>query len=119
MYAKPISGADGSWVRACGIDALVGRAMVPVFVAGRHILLVQDEGQLFATERACPHERADLAAGRCAEGRLFCPRHQAWFALQDGSVSPGWNFRGLRTYPVRMSGANICILIDLVRTPDV
>jgi len=112
MCAKPISEADGGWVRVCRIDALAGLAMLPVFVAGRHLLLVQESGRLFAIERACPHEGADLALGRCAKGRLLCPRHLAWFDLDTGSVSPGWDFRDLRTYLVRPQGDDICIWVE-------
>lgn len=110
MCAKPISAGE-VWVRACARAALAGRALLPVFVAGRHLLLVQDGDKLFATERACPHEGADLAAGRCSGGRLFCPRHLAWFALEDGTVSPGWDFRRLVTYPVRTRGADVYVRI--------
>ena len=82
----------GAWIHACRIGALDGRAILPVFVAGRHLVLVRDGDGIFAAERACPHEGADLALGHCSGGRLFCPRHAAWFALTDGAVSPGWFF---------------------------
>ncbi|MCJ2081344.1 Rieske (2Fe-2S) protein [Methylobacterium sp. J-090] len=110
MEVEPLSGGE-VWVRACARAALAGRALLPVFVAGRHLLLVRDGGRLFATERACPHEGADLAAGRCSGGRLFCPRHLAWFTLADGTVSPGWDFRPLVTYPVRSRGADVYVRI--------
>lgn len=116
MCAKRISEAEGErWVQVCAIEALVDRAIVPLYVAGQHLLLVQDGDVLFATERACPHEGADLALGHCSNGRLYCPRHQAWFTLSNGAVSPGWCFRSLRTYPVRLDGTEIHILIDLSR----
>ena len=118
MCAKPISAAEaGTWVPACRIEALAGRTLVPVRVAGRHLLLVQDGGVLFATERACPHEGADLALGHCARGRLFCPRHQAWFTLQDGTVSPGWDFRRLRTFATRCVGTRVDVLMDGLGPP--
>ncbi|GJD31753.1 hypothetical protein PMNALOAF_3016 [Methylobacterium adhaesivum] len=110
--ANPASAADGArWVHACGRDALASRGLVPVFVAGRHLLLVQDGTTLFAVERACPHEGADLALGHCAAGRLHCPRHQAWFSLTDGAVSPGWSFRGLETFATRHVGDDVEIRI--------
>lgn len=113
MCAKPISEAEaGAWVLACGLDALDGRTILPVLVAGRHLVVVQDGDAVFAAERACPHEGADLALGRCSDGRLFCPRHLAWFALASGAVSPGWCFRDLRTYPTRIDGTGIHVLID-------
>jgi 3-phenylpropionate/trans-cinnamate dioxygenase ferredoxin subunit len=113
MCAKPILEVEaGTWVRACRIEALADRAILPVRVAGLDLVLVQDGGRIFAAERACPHEGADLALGRCAAGRLFCPRHLAWFTLPGGAVSPGWSFRDLRTYPVRIEGSTIVVRID-------
>ena len=113
MCAKPILEVEaGTWVRACRIEALADRAILPVRVAGLHLVLVRDGGRVFAAERACPHEGADLALGRCAAGRLYCPRHRAWFTLPGGAVSPGWPVRDLRTYPVRIAGGTIAVRID-------
>jgi 3-phenylpropionate/trans-cinnamate dioxygenase ferredoxin subunit len=88
--------------------------MVALTLEGHQILIIRDGARLFAAERACPHEGADLSRGRCAEGRLHCPRHLAWFDLISGAVSPGWSFRGLKTYPVRVAGNDV--LIDLSPT---
>lgn len=84
-------------------DPLGGRSLLPVVAGREHLLLVRDAGRILAVERACPHEGADLAAGRCSAGRLFCPRHLASFSLRDGSVSPGWSFRALRVFPVAVA----------------
>lgn len=113
MCAKRISVAEsGRWVHACSVEALAGHTILPVFVAGRHLLVVQDGSVLFATERACPHEGADLSLGHCSRGRLFCPRHQAWFTLKDGAVSPGWDFRSLQTFAARVVGCDVDVLMS-------
>ncbi|WP_336489437.1 Rieske (2Fe-2S) protein [Methylobacterium nigriterrae] len=101
------------WLPAGRLEALDARPILPVLVEGRPLILVRDGGRIFAAERACPHEGADLARGRCSEGRLLCPHHLAWFRLEDGAVSPGWSFRPLRTYPVRTLGG--VIEVDLGR----
>jgi nitrite reductase/ring-hydroxylating ferredoxin subunit len=88
------------------------RNLLPVTVGRHHLLLVQVAGRIVATERACPHEGADLALGRCSAGRLFCPRHFASFSLLDGGVSPGWSFRGLRINTVEVIFKNLWIYVD-------
>lgn len=108
---EPISAAEGGWVRIRGIAAFAGRSLLPVRVAGRSLVLVWSEGALFAVERACPHEGADLARGHCTNGRLHCPRHRASFALSDGAVSPGWFFRDLATFATRRIGEDVEIWI--------
>lgn len=85
------------------------RPLLPVLAGGQHLLLVRDAGRILAVERACPHEGADLAAGRCSAGRLFCPRHLASFSLRDGSVSPGWSFRPLRVFPVAVAADGLWV----------
>ena len=104
--------APARWVRACRRAALDAGGLVPVLVEDRHLLLMRDGEALHATERACPHEGADLALGRCAAGKLFCPRHLAWFDLRAGTVSPGWSFRPLRIYPTRIVGGEVFVTLD-------
>jgi len=101
------------WVRACSLDALDGRRIIGVTVEDRHLIIIREGERLFAAERACPHEGADLSQGRCAGGKLHCPRHLAWFDLISGAVSPGWQIRALETYMVRVVENEI--LVDLAR----
>ncbi|MEE7501919.1 Rieske (2Fe-2S) protein [Methylobacterium mesophilicum] len=81
-------------------DLLGDRDLLPVAAGGHRLLLVRAGARIVAAERACPHEGADLALGRCVAGRLLCPRHQASFDLRDGAVSPGWSFRALRLFAI-------------------
>jgi 3-phenylpropionate/trans-cinnamate dioxygenase ferredoxin subunit len=97
------------WVYACRLDAFDKRQIVTVTLDRRQFILVLDAGRMFAAERACPHEGADLALGRCSHAKLHCPRHAASFDLTDGSVSPGWSFPALRVYPVRAVGSDLWI----------
>lgn len=97
------------WVAACSLDETVGRPLLPVRVGGQQLLIVRDGEDLHCCERACPHEQADLAQGRCSHGILFCPRHLAWFRLTDGQVSPGWSFRPLRILPVRVADGQVLV----------
>jgi 3-phenylpropionate/trans-cinnamate dioxygenase ferredoxin subunit len=97
-FSHEVASMPEHWVRVRRLDTLEDRSIVPVVVEGTHLLLVRDGPRVYATERACPHEGADLAAGRYAHGKLFCPRHLAWFDLKNGRVGGGWDFRPLRTY---------------------
>jgi len=98
------AGMAERWVYACEIAVFGRRQIVAAELEERQLILVRDGDGFFAAERACPHEGADLAQGRCSDGKLLCPRHLAWFDLRDGAVSPGWSFRALRVYRVRADG---------------
>jgi 3-phenylpropionate/trans-cinnamate dioxygenase ferredoxin component len=102
------SGSE-QWVVVCSLDRLAARNVVCVQVEGAGLILVRDGDRVHAFERACPHEQADLSLGRVADGRLFCPRHQASFGLCDGAVSRGWPSRDLRRYAVRVENHQIWI----------
>jgi 3-phenylpropionate/trans-cinnamate dioxygenase ferredoxin component len=104
------------WVHACRLDAFDRRRIVTATLDGRQFILILEGGRFFAAERACPHEGADLAQGRCSQAKLHCPRHAAWFDLRDGSVSPGWSFPALRVFQVRRIGA--ALWINLGREDD-
>jgi 3-phenylpropionate/trans-cinnamate dioxygenase ferredoxin subunit len=91
--------------------------MLTVRVAGRHLLIIRAGGALHACERACPHEQADLAMGRCSGNKLFCPRHFVSFDLADGRVSGGWDIRPLRVYPVRITGEEVAVDISGIPSP--
>ena len=103
--------ATGTQIVVCGVDALIDAQIVPVQVGDRQLLIVRDGDHIVACERACPHEQADLALGRCANGRLFCPRHYASFDLRDGTISAGWSVRPLRLYPVTVRAQNVFVVL--------
>jgi 3-phenylpropionate/trans-cinnamate dioxygenase ferredoxin subunit len=79
------------------------------------LVLARSGGTVYAFQRTCPHEKADLAQGRIEAGRLICPRHLASFDLIDGHVSRGWKLDALRLYPVRIEGDDIAVDGEAVR----
>jgi|SRR6516164_11741681 3-phenylpropionate/trans-cinnamate dioxygenase ferredoxin subunit len=94
--------AVAKWVAVLPLAQLDDRAIVCVRVKKFDLLLVRDGERIFACERACPHEQADLSLGHLAEGRLQCPRHFASFDLVSGDISAGWPSRPLRRYPTEI-----------------
>jgi nitrite reductase/ring-hydroxylating ferredoxin subunit len=98
---------DAGWIAVCDLDRL--KAETIVRIAGRDLLVIWNEGNVVACERACPHEQADLALGQVTAGRLRCPRHAASFDLRDGAITSGWPSRPLRLYPARIMDEQIWI----------
>jgi 3-phenylpropionate/trans-cinnamate dioxygenase ferredoxin component len=104
-----MNGEEARWIDVLPLARLGDRAIVCVRVDDVDLLLVRDGGRVFACERACPHEQADLRLGRVAEGRLQCPRHFASFDLVSGDISAGWPSRPLRRYPTEIKDGWICV----------
>ena len=98
-----------NWVAVCPAIDLTAQAFLRARVGAVDLLLMRDGERIFACERFCPHEQADLSQGRISEGRLFCPRHFASFDLLVGNMSAGWPSRDLRVYPARIEGDTIWV----------
>jgi 3-phenylpropionate/trans-cinnamate dioxygenase ferredoxin component len=113
--AITMTSQDGKWVAVWPLERLAHQTIVCVRVEEFELLLIRDGDEIFACERACPHEQADLSLGRLAEGRLFCPRHLASFDLRDGHISAGWPSRALRCYPTRVEDERIWIDVEAVK----
>jgi len=105
---------DDRWVLVCTRQHLLEQKIVCGKVAGTAILVVQEGHDIFSCERACPHEQADLSRGHVADGRLHCPHHRASFSLVTGEVSPGWDCRGLRRYPIRHDDSHVWVDADAI-----
>jgi 3-phenylpropionate/trans-cinnamate dioxygenase ferredoxin subunit len=104
-----------NWVAICPLDRLAHQTIVCVRLEAVDLLLIRDGDDVFACERACPHEQADLSLGRVADGRLFCPRHLASFDLHDGHISAGWPSRALQRYPARIRDEQIWVDAEAVK----
>lgn len=98
-----------NWVAVCPAAGLTAQSFVCARMRTVDLLLMRDGDKIFACERFCPHEQADLSEGRISDGRLFCPRHLASFGLLDGNMSAGWPSRDLRVYPARIEDDTIWI----------
>jgi 3-phenylpropionate/trans-cinnamate dioxygenase ferredoxin subunit len=107
MSGGPILADDEGWIAVCAADRLGDQALICGKAAGVALLLIRDGDRLYACERACPHEQADLSLGHVKDGQLHCPRHLAWFDLESGGISPGWSSRALRRYPVRIVNGEV------------
>jgi 3-phenylpropionate/trans-cinnamate dioxygenase ferredoxin component len=103
----------------CGLSRLRTEAIVCMRAAGIDLLVIWNDGEVAACERACPHEQADLGLGHTVAGRLVCPRHAASFDLGDGQISRGWRSRPLRLYPVRIADGQVWVDPEAIISPTV
>jgi 3-phenylpropionate/trans-cinnamate dioxygenase ferredoxin component len=104
-----MTGQAPRWVEVLPLARLGDRSITCARVDAADLLLVRDGERVFACERACPHEQADLSLGSVAEGRLRCRRHFASFDLASGEISAGWPSRPLRRYPTKIAEGWICV----------
>ena len=79
-------------------------------VDGRAIAVFrQRDGQLFATQNACPHRGGPLADGIIGAGKVICPIHARQFDLTTGASVEG--DYAVQTYPVRIEWGEIILTL--------
>lgn len=84
---------------------------------GVDIAVFRQGDKLFALADSCPHNGASLCVGRVEDGHVKCPAHGLRFRLTDGLLAgsaPGTEFTslGVRTFPVRISGDALQVVIN-------
>ncbi len=68
--------------------------IVPV---DKSVCVAKVDGQLYAFERRCPYQGADLSVGYIKEGKVYCPWHNYWIDPKTGS-GPCSAIRAVKTY---------------------
>lgn len=94
------------WCRVAGIDDVPPGQGKTVTAGPLRVALFNDGGEYFATDEACPHQGASLAAGMLHAGRVICPLHSWVFDLRTGQC-PNQTHEPVTVYPTRRSGASI------------
>lgn len=100
-----------SWFTAAAAATLNAQGRVCLSVNGIRILLIENNGQVFALENRCPHAGKPLDGGNIHKGTIRCPFHGAEFRLDNGAHLSPPAFTDLRTFPVRHRGDQIEIKI--------
>lgn len=114
VYAQRI-GVDHAAVEAAPGDftPVLAAADLPenqprrVEVAGVPVLLVRQEGRLFAIAETCSHLGGPLAEGEIEGCSVRCPWHGSRFALDDGRVLDGPATRPQPRFDVRVRNGQI------------
>ena len=119
---------EEKWLNATKVSKLrVGKKKM-VTVGKKLVLLINFEGDYFATEALCRHMRWPLAWGaKVKDDCIRCPLHQTTHKIDDGSLVEWSPFplipaygkligkfskqKDLRTYPIRALGEMIQVYI--------
>jgi len=104
------------WFKLARVSEIRPNSMKEFEVAGCKILLVNALGRLYALEAGCPHMGYALKLGSLSGKVLRCGFHYAEFDVEDGRVLKepvdGKVIRGLKSYPVKVEGENILVLLE-------
>jgi nitrite reductase/ring-hydroxylating ferredoxin subunit len=78
------------FIRAATLEELKTKRMLVVRGAGYPLLVVYDDGKVFALDNRCPHLGFPLHRGSVEDGILTCHWHHARFDLASGCTFDLW-----------------------------
>ena len=73
------------WVKVCKTSELNDGQLLSFDYDDKKIMVVKMQGKIFATDRTCTHEEADLSMGILTEQGVTCPLHLSVFNLENGN----------------------------------
>lgn len=99
----------GNWVKACAKDQLGSNEMFSFDFDGKRLLLTNLGGKIYATDRTCTHEEADLSGGFLSEEGVRCPLHLSVFNLENGKPQNPPAESPLKTYNIKIDQNDIYV----------
>ena len=83
-----------------------------VQATGQNLALFNVEGNYYAIENTCPHRGGPLAEGPVEGDAVTCPWHGSKFNIKTGAVLAPPADRGVKSFPVRVSGENVEVEVE-------
>ena len=81
-------------------------------VGGQSIAIFNIAGTYYAIENTCPHRGGPLAEGMMAGEEVICPWHGSRFNVKTGAVLTPPAQRGVKSFPVRVTGSDVEVEIE-------
>lgn len=102
-----------NWIRACSTEDVEDEDVVPFETSDRQFAIYRSEdGEFYASDGHCTHERTLLCEGLVMDGVIECPRHNGRFDFRSGKALGAPAITDLKTYPVAVDGSDVLIDID-------
>ncbi len=99
----------GNWIKACDTDKVGNGELFGFDHDDKKILLANLDGKIFATDRICTHEEADLSTGILSEEGVRCPLHLSVFDLNTGKPQNLPAEESLKTYNVKIDNNEVYV----------
>ena len=102
----------GDYVKACNLTDVPPGTMFSVDVGEVHMMIVNVDGALYAVDRICTHETADLTTGFLIGTEVTCPLHLSRFDVRTGTVQNAPATIPLITYKLKTEGTAVYVQIQ-------
>ena len=95
------------FIKVATADELADQQAKLIEVGGQKIALFHIEGAFYALSDTCTHRGGPLSEGTVEGTEVTCPWHGAKFDIRTGAVLGPPARQGVRSYPVRVTGADV------------
>jgi nitrite reductase/ring-hydroxylating ferredoxin subunit len=95
------------FIKAATTDELADQQAKLVELEGQKIALFRVDGAFYALSDTCTHRGGPLSEGEVEGTEVTCPWHGAKFDLRTGAVLGPPAPQGVKSYQVRVTGADI------------
>jgi nitrite reductase/ring-hydroxylating ferredoxin subunit len=99
------------YVKVCDVTDIPPGTMHPVDVGKNKLMIVNVDGALYALNRICTHETADLSTGFLVGSVVTCPLHLSRFDVKSGAVENLPATVPLATYRLKVEGTSVYVQV--------
>ena len=99
-------------VEAMALDAIPEGEARGLTVEGRHLVLCNVEGEIYALAGSCTHREFSLDGAEVEDGVLTCDWHGAEFDVCTGHARTLPATRPLKTYETRVVDGRVLVLLE-------
>ena len=101
------------WIKVCNKDSLGNGDLIGFDYNNKELLIAKVQDKIYATDRICTHQYADLTSGFLNEEErtVTCPLHLSVFKLEDGIPQNPPAELPLKTYDVKIENNDVYVLI--------
>lgn len=100
-----------AYVKVCETTDVPPGTMHPVDVGQNKLMIVNVDGSLYALNRICSHETADLSTGFLVGSVVTCPLHLSRFNVKTGEVENLPATVPLATYALKIEGTSVYVRV--------
>ena len=98
------------YVKVCKYEDLKEDQTV-IEVEGKNVLLIKLDGNVYALENKCTHERLPLNGGDIHDGQIQCPHHGARYEIKSGRATQFPAVMDMKTYDVKIENDDVLVAL--------
>ena len=102
-----------TWIEACEADDVDKEDVIRFDHAGHTYAIYRSvDGDYFATDGLCTHEKVHLADGLVMGNIIECPKHNGRFDFKTGAAKGAPVCVDLKTYPVKVEAGQVYLQVE-------